>query len=184
MARLAFGGGTADYLETASGRRVAGSVTMWTAATGGTQVTDLLVGGVAVSAVTSDASGYLPELSGPDGVSKMYADGGGGRRVVLEAHEDSLSGGATADASTTVKGLVQLAGDLAGTAAAPTVPSAAKKIAVPGYQTWNGIAWSTRPTGFRYVEAFSDGTAGSAKDIAATTPTGAVDGDRWWKATA
>lgn len=87
MARLTFGGGTADYLETTDGRRVAGSVTMWTAAIGGTQVTDLLVNGVAVSSVASDRHGLLPEFLGPDGVSKMYAQGGVTRRVVFEARD-------------------------------------------------------------------------------------------------
>jgi hypothetical protein len=49
-----------------------------------------------------------------------------------------------------------------------------------GYQIWNGTSWSTRPTGYGHVEAFSDGTRGSTRDADATAPTGAVDGDRWW----
>ncbi len=53
-----------------------------------------------------------------------------------------------------------------------------------GYQVWNGTAWSTRPTGFGHVEAYSDGTRGSVTSVSAPAPTGAVNGDRWWKALA
>ncbi len=51
-----------------------------------------------------------------------------------------------------------------------------------GVQIWNGTSWSARPTGFLYVDAFSDGTAGSTSSTSAPAPTGAVNGDRWWKA--
>ncbi len=40
-------------------------------------------------------------------------------------YQASLGGGAVSDATTSAKGVVQLAGDLAGTAAAPTVPGLA-----------------------------------------------------------
>ena len=56
--------------------------------------------------------------------------------------------------------------------------------AVVGYQFWNGSSWSARPSGYDWVEAFSDGTGSSTRDAAATAPTGAQDGDRWWKVTA
>jgi hypothetical protein len=42
------------------------------------------------------------------------------------------SGGTVSDATTTAKGIVQLAGDLAGTAAAPTVPALANKLNTSG----------------------------------------------------
>ncbi len=44
-------------------------------------------------------------------------------------YQASLGGGAVSDATTSAKGVVQLAGDLAGTAAAPTVPGLAGKAA-------------------------------------------------------
>lgn len=53
-----------------------------------------------------------------------------------------------------------------------------------GYQIWNGSSWSTRPTGYGHVEAYSDGTRGSTSDAAAPLPTGRVNGDRWNKAAA
>lgn len=53
---------------------------------------------------------------------------------------------------------------------------------IAGFQIWNGTAWSARPSGFLYVIALSDGTAGSVRDSAAPSPTGGVDGDNWQKA--
>lgn len=60
----------------------------------------------------------------PDTVNKRYVD-------------TLIANSATPDGTTTVKGLVQLAGDLAGTAAAPTVPG---KISVTQKGAVNGVA--------------------------------------------
>lgn len=49
-------------------------------------------------------------------------------------------GGAVADATTTTKGAIQLAGDLAGTADAPTVPGLTDKIATTQKGVANGVA--------------------------------------------
>lgn len=54
--------------------------------------------------------------------------------------------------------------------------------AAAGVRTWNGSTWSARPTGYAYVECFSDGTYNSVRDPSAPSPTSAVDGDRWWAA--
>lgn len=55
------------------------TVTFYNSASGGTQYTDLLdAGGSAISSVTSDTDGSLPQISGPDGVSAMWADAAGG----------------------------------------------------------------------------------------------------------
>jgi len=48
--------------------------------------------------------------------------------AATKAYVDSASGATVPDASTTVKGIVQLAGDLGGTATAPTVPGLAGKV--------------------------------------------------------
>ena len=48
--------------------------------------------------------------------------------AATKAYVDSSSGATVPDASTTVKGIVQLAGDLGGTATAPTVPGLAGKV--------------------------------------------------------
>ncbi|HVW22977.1 MAG TPA: hypothetical protein VHB51_00615 [Candidatus Saccharimonadales bacterium] len=48
--------------------------------------------------------------------------------AATKQYVDSTAGAGAADATTTTKGVVQLAGDLAGTAAAPTVPGLASKV--------------------------------------------------------
>lgn len=87
MARSTFGGTTDDSVEaikTIAGQKVSSPqanivVTFWSAKTGGTQYTDLLLNGAAATSVTSDTNGQLPEFSGPDGIASMWADAGGGR---------------------------------------------------------------------------------------------------------
>lgn len=69
--------------------------------------------------------------------------------------------GAPADATTTSKGVVQLAGDLAGTAAAPTVPGLANKVSTS--TTVNGKALSSNITL-------------SASDVSAVPTTRTVNG--------
>lgn len=63
--------------------------------------------------------------------------------------------------------------------------SVAASVSV-GIQIWTGTngtgSWSARPSGHTYVEAFSDGTAGSSRDPSAPAPTGSQNGDRWWDA--
>lgn len=51
-----------------------------------------------------------------------------------------------------------------------------------GIQIWDGTAWSVRPTGCLFVKAYSDGTAGSVRQVNAPEPTGGINGDMWWKA--
>lgn len=93
MARYNFGGGADDF--TFTGRIIGGSdymtlapstLTLWSAQTGGTQYTDLMMGGSAVSTITVTASGQVPAFQGPDGVSQMWADGGAGR-VLIDAFD-------------------------------------------------------------------------------------------------
>jgi hypothetical protein len=92
MARRTFGGGTADFVAgVAAGTSILevapGSVlTMWSALTGGSQVTDLLnSAGSATATITTDAYGNIPPFSGPnDGTAVLWADAGAGR-VTLHA---------------------------------------------------------------------------------------------------
>ena len=102
--RHLFLGGMADWAtglgadETStssqSGKRalfIPGAVlTFWSAATGGTQYTDLLDGvGIPITSAAADSAGELPEIQGPDTVPDtwvMYADGNNGagpRRKVV-----------------------------------------------------------------------------------------------------
>lgn len=66
------------------------------------------------------------ELAVPGGVATLGSDG------LLLAAQRPAGGGSVSDATTTSKGIVQLAGDLAGTAAAPTVPGLVAKYVKPG----------------------------------------------------
>src|SRR5207253_237345 len=59
------------------------SLTFWSAKTGGTQYPDLLLNGVATSAITVGEDGQIPVFQGPDGVTSMWADGGGGRIKIV-----------------------------------------------------------------------------------------------------
>lgn len=83
MARRTFGGTAADFLTDSRGNVESGGTgTVWTARTGGTQITDLLdANGAPVTTVSALAS---PEgmvlFSGPDdGTSVVWVDFGGGR---------------------------------------------------------------------------------------------------------
>jgi hypothetical protein len=85
-------------------------------------------------ALVSQLAGYLPltggTLSGPASWNGTPSASG---HLTTKAYVDSLivSGGVP-DATTSSKGVVQLAGDLGGTAAAPTVPGLASKYVKPG----------------------------------------------------
>lgn len=88
MARRPFGGGTSDFVARAAGGAllvVSGQVTFWSAATGGTQYTDLLnTVGAAATSITTDSSGQIPAFQGPNtGVAVMWADAGGSARQRL-----------------------------------------------------------------------------------------------------
>lgn len=68
------------------------AVTFWDSATGGTQYTDLLdASGAPITQVTTaDGTGVLPlgtipRFQGPDGVTSMWADAGGGARYLMVA---------------------------------------------------------------------------------------------------
>lgn len=68
------------------------TVTFWDSETGGTQYTDLLdaSGTPVTQIVTADGEGALPlgtvpRLQGPDGVTEMWADAGGGARYLMVA---------------------------------------------------------------------------------------------------
>src|SRR5574343_169273 len=85
MARLLYGNSPADFTITPTGRLLPGSVlTVWTAVTGGTQVTDLQYSlGNATTVVTSDEYA-LVRFYGPDGENDtLWLDGGTGVRLLV-----------------------------------------------------------------------------------------------------
>lgn len=113
------------------------AVRCWTSAAGTT---------VADNPTTTDGAGALPSLFADPGLYKLIVGGLDPISVVVGTEPDfialgitaaelassaapSAGGGSTPDATSGVKGKVQLAGDLGGTAAAPTVPGLAAKAA-------------------------------------------------------
>ncbi|HEY9370450.1 hypothetical protein [Streptomyces sp.] len=98
MARSTFGAGVADFVVTPSdGLWAVGAgatVTFWDSADAGTQYTDLLdASSTPIMQVTADEFGALPRFSGPDGVTGMWADGGGTSRAWMDAHGGATGGG-------------------------------------------------------------------------------------------
>jgi len=97
-----FGGTIADYVVTygPSGELyLAADTEVWfyNAETGGTRYTDGLTDltGTPITSVTSDATGAIPQLRGPEGVTEMWADanqGTGPRRLMVAADLGDLEG--------------------------------------------------------------------------------------------
>lgn len=88
MARFTFAGTDDDYIHTVDSGNVMhaapGSVlTLWSAITGGTQYTDLLLNGSPVTTITADSRGYVPQFSGPDGIAQMWASADGSARLLF-----------------------------------------------------------------------------------------------------
>lgn len=89
MARRPFGGTAAEVAEDRRGNRVPGATaTLWTARSGGTQITDLqdpagtaLTGGV----ITADSDGVFMWLGPADGTDTAWLDGGAGSRTLTLA---------------------------------------------------------------------------------------------------
>lgn len=109
---------------------VAGTDLLWhvvVPSSGPVQMDTILVDPDTLNPVPPAAdSVYLPraERNVPNGVAPLGSDG-----KVPAANLPEGSGGTTPDATTSSKGIVQLAGDLGGTAAAPTVPALSGKAA-------------------------------------------------------
>lgn len=92
MTRSTFGATSADFLISVGPARQLraqpGTITLWSAQSGGTQYTDLLLDGVAVSAIPVDSSGQVPQFQGPDGVVEIWADAGGSRVRLVTVFTD------------------------------------------------------------------------------------------------
>lgn len=93
MARSTFGGRPGDYtildptttggVVTVAASQTGGTV--WSASSGGTQYTDLLVAGSPVTTVSSSSNGTVIPFQGPDGVNTgVWVSFGGGPRVLLD----------------------------------------------------------------------------------------------------
>ena len=127
MARNMYGATSADFTIASGGRVISGAVlTLWTARTGGTQITDLLdVDSVACTTVTSAADGSVVYY-GPDSDKTVHwADSGQGSRVAIRPTD--ITGDPPVMSIGTV-GTGTAAASLTGTSEAPvlnlTLPSA------------------------------------------------------------
>jgi hypothetical protein len=114
--------------------RVAGTELEWhcvVPSSGPVELANILVDPDTLVPVSPDlASLYVPraEIGVPGGIPPLDEDG----KVPPQFLPAGSGGGDMPDATTTTKGIVQLAGDLAGTAGAPTVPGLAGKYVKPG----------------------------------------------------
>lgn len=105
MARFTFGAGLADFVVQPSDGLWAVApgavVTFWTAADSGDQYTDLLdASSLPATSVTADEYGMIPQFSGPDTITGMWADAGGASRAWIEAHnvgDDETAAGSVRD---------------------------------------------------------------------------------------
>lgn len=114
----------------ASGRPAAGAtVTVYQhgTTTPATLYTDRTKATTATNPVTTDASGNLVFWADPGLYDVTAASGGTVVVAVVPDPADLGTGASVSDATGSTKGVVQLAGDLSGTAAAPTVPGLATK---------------------------------------------------------
>jgi hypothetical protein len=126
--------------------------------------------GVAATAATDAADGVRSELSGLVNTASGHADdAAGSAAAAAQSAQDAASvvSDGVPDASTTMKGKVQLAGDLGGTADAPTVPGLAGKANashvhavadVTGLQSALDGKVSTTSTGTRLYGTTSGGS--------------------------
>lgn len=109
MTRSNFGGTSNDLLlgtaPDGSLRYTSGVLTFWNAATGGDQYVDLVFASVATEGIPVGADGQTPRFQGPDGVTAMWADGGGDTRVLFLAIPPQISVGTTAPSSPAVNDL-------------------------------------------------------------------------------
>lgn len=169
MTRYQFGQGPADWTFTVGSGDTAVlqggvTITMWDLPASGTQYTDLLDStGSPIVAVTSASgmdglpTGTIPSIYGPDGVTDMWADAGGGYRARITAH----NGYAPADDPR----FGQIAGlGLTGSPAAGLYPRAVSGA---------GMAWTADGT-TSWLNARSPAYSSGAKGDGTTDDTAAI----------
>jgi len=127
VARNMYGATSADFTLTSGGRVVPGAtLTIWSARTGGTQITDLLDrDSVATTTVTSDADGSIVYYGPNNDKTVHWADSGVGNRIAIRPVD--ITGDPPVLSIGTV-GTGAAAANLTGTSEAPvlnlTLPSA------------------------------------------------------------
>jgi hypothetical protein len=97
--------------------------TVWSAKTGGTQYTDLLVGGTPATTVSSDSKGALVPFQGPDGINVAVWVQFGATRVLIDP-QDFNAAGLVATALAAQKGVASGVASLDALAQVPTAQMA------------------------------------------------------------
>jgi hypothetical protein len=157
VARSTFGGRPGDFTivdpsTTSNIVTVAPSVTgatVWSAKTGGTQYTDLLVGGTPATTVSSDSKGALVPFQGPDGINVAVWVQFGATRVLIDPQDFNVTALVTT-ALTAQKGIANGVAALDATATVPIaqlpdpVPSMAGKWVANGNNFGVGMPQMTR----------------------------------------
>jgi hypothetical protein len=99
MARSTFGGTSSDFVFVASPSGAislaSATLTAWSAKTGGSRYTDLLLGadgsGGAASSISVGTDGQVPAFQGPSGVTQLWLDAGAGRILMYPAAGGGLT---------------------------------------------------------------------------------------------
>ena len=160
MARNMYGATSADFTLTSGGRVVPGSVlTIWSARTGGTQITDLTdVAGTAITSVTSGADGSVVYY-GPDADKDTHwAQASQGSRIAIRPVNITGETGATPALTVGTVGTGTAAASLTGTSEAPVLNLVLPSAGANGVNT----------------AAIQDGAVTSAKIADGTIATGDI----------
>lgn len=111
MARVRAGGTTSDFVYTTVGgviRVASATLTIWSAETGGTQLTDLLLDGNPVTTIPVPSTGQVPDFDLPDGAYDAWAsaDGGATRVKLAVQSEDAQFAAAVANSTSATHGVL------------------------------------------------------------------------------
>ena len=164
MARNLYGCTSADFTLTESGRVVAGATaTVWTARTGGTQITDLTdLDGDPITSVTSDADGGI-RFYGVDGDKDTYwLDTGTGARIAVRPADLTGEIGPTPDLTIGTVTTGTAAATITGTDASPVL-----NLTLPSSGA-NGVNTAAIQDGAVTSAKIADGTI-TTSDVAAGT---------------
>lgn len=110
MARVRAGGTTSDFVYSSGAggliRTTSATLTVWSAESGGAQLTDLLLDGNPVSTIPVPSTGQVPDFDLPDGVFDAWvsADGGSTRVKLTVASEDAQFAAAVANPASATRG--------------------------------------------------------------------------------
>lgn len=171
MARSNFGGTDASGIavlpphDNAGFLKIAANLTggtAWSAQTGGTQYTDLIVPGGGTTTVRTDADGFVMAMQGPDTsppLEGMWVSFAGGARFWLRA-SDPLAAGFVTKGTVTTKGDVLAA---TGNAALARVGVGADGfVLIADAASAAGVKWAAAPAGTGGNVALTDNLDGTA----------------------